>query len=137
MRNLFIPVHLTELNTYEFTSKFANWKAFVASAARNLQTETHPVDLWTVGCADNPPLRYVQSCGQPVENASRFPPPAHRSALAHKLHRAQFIVKHKIWKSQKRLPATEKIELLSSSTDRHLSIPRISPATSPVRRYRH
>lgn len=34
-----------------------------------------------------PPLRCAQSCGRPVENALRFPPPAHRPAAAHKLHR--------------------------------------------------
>jgi hypothetical protein len=33
-----------------------------------------------------PPLRCAQSCGRPVENAARFPPPAHRPVAAHKLH---------------------------------------------------
>ena len=37
----------------------------------------------------SPPLRYAQSCGRPVENALRFPPPAHRPAAAHKLHSAR------------------------------------------------
>jgi len=54
----------------------------------------------------SPPLRDAQSCGRPVENALRFPPPAHRPAAAHKLHSARFIP-YKIRESQNRHPTID------------------------------
>ena len=54
-----------------------------------------------------PPLRCAQSCGRPVENALRFPPPAHRPAAAHKLHSARSVVEDKIRERQNHLPATD------------------------------
>jgi hypothetical protein len=45
---------------------------------------------WICGqpcCAGFPPLRYAQSCGWPVDNPLGCPPPTHRPAAAHKLHR--------------------------------------------------
>jgi hypothetical protein len=45
---------------------------------------------WIYGqpcCAGFPPLRCAQSCGRPVDNPLGCPPPAHRSAAAHNLHR--------------------------------------------------
>ena len=53
----------------------------------------------------SPPLRCAQSCGRPVENAMRFPPPAHRPAAAHKLHSAQSH-QDKIRESQNPHPTT-------------------------------
>ena len=52
-----------------------------------------------------PPLRCAQSCGRPVENALRFPPPAHRPAAAHKLHSAPANL-YKIRESQNPHPTT-------------------------------
>lgn len=52
-----------------------------------------------------PPLRSAQSCGRPVENALRFPPPAHRPAAAHKLHSAP-ANPYKIRDSQNHHPTT-------------------------------
>jgi hypothetical protein len=57
---------------------------------------TAPMVPWIYGqpcCAGFPPLRCAQSCGRPVDNPLGCPPPAHRPAAAHKLHRpaSQFL----------------------------------------------